>query len=294
MIMKSNLSQTQQRMLDDLQLGGRSERTQETYLRSVRLLEEYTGKSADQISQEEIRKYFLYLHQEKHWSRTAITIALCGLKYCYERTLHQDWRIFGVVRPKLEKKLPVVLSQEEVRRILKEVRLFIYRVCLTVIYSCGLRLQEGTHLQVQDIDSARMQIHVRTAKGGKHRCVPLPQTTLELLRQCWKTHRNPVWIFPASGRGNNQRSTADCAVPRSNVQDAFREARISAGIRKAASVHTLRHSFATHLLENGVNLRQIQEYLGHSTPKTTAIYTHLTEASNQQAASVVNRLMEGL
>jgi site-specific recombinase XerD len=294
MLVKSNLSQTQQRMLEDLQLQGRSERTQETYLRSVRLLEQYCGKSADQIEQEEIRKYFLYLHEEKHWSRTAITIALCGLKYCYEHSLHRDWSVFGVVRPKLEKKLPVILSREKVKCILQQVRLFTYRACLTVIYACGLGLQEGRHLQIRDIDSARMQIHVRIAKGGKHRCVPLPESTLELLRRYWKSHRNPVWIFPASGRGNNQRSVSDRPIPRSNVQDAFRQARIAAGILKAASVHTLRHSWATHLLENGVNLRQIQEYLGHSTPKTTAIYTHLTEASAQQAASVINHLMEEL
>ncbi len=190
--------------------------------------------------------------------------------------MQRNWRVFGIVRPKLEKKLPVILSTEEVKCILERVRLFTYRACLTVIYACGLRLQEGTHLQIRNIDSARMVIHVRTAKGGKHRCVPLPESTLELLRRYWKSHRNRVWIFPASGRGNNKRSISDHPIPRSNVQDAFRQARRSAGIGKAASVHTLRHSWATHLLENGVNLRQIQQYLGHSTPKTTAIYTHLT------------------
>jgi len=110
-------------MLEDLQLQGRSERTQECYLRSVRLLEQYCGKSVNEIEQEEIRSYFLYLHQEKQWSRTAITIALCGLKYCYEHTMHRDWSVLGVVRPKLEKKLPVVLSKEEVRCILERVRL---------------------------------------------------------------------------------------------------------------------------------------------------------------------------
>lgn len=277
MLVKSNLSQTQQRLLEDLQLQGRSERTQECYLRSVRLLEQYYGKSADEIEQEEIRKYFLYLHQEKHWSRTAITIALCGLKYCYERTLQRDWSVFGVVRPKQEKKLPVILSREEVKCILQGVRLFTYRACLTVIYACGLRLQEGTHLQIQDIDSARMQIHVRTAKGGKHRCVPLPETTLDLLRRYWKTHRNSLWIFPASGRGNNLRSVSDRPIPRSNVQDAFRQARRSAGIRKAASVHTLRHSFATHLLEKGYDIRTVQELLGHKDVETTMIYTHVLQ-----------------
>jgi len=294
MSINCNLSQIQQRMLEDLQLRGRSERTIETYLRSVRLLEEHCRKSADQIGEQEIRDYFVYLHQGKGWSRPAITIALCGLKFCFEQTMHRDWNVFSVIRPKLEKKLPVVLSREEVKAVLEMVRLPFYRVCLQTIYSCGLRLQEGTHLRIEDVDSARLRLHLRTAKAGKHRCVPLPQSTLLALRQCWKTHHNPVWIFPASGRGGIGRPTSERPVPFSNVQDAFRQACRSAGIHKHASVHTLRHSYATHLLEAGINLRQIQEYLGHSTPKTTAIYTHLTEPANQQAQDVVDHLMEDL
>jgi site-specific recombinase XerD len=181
-----------------------------------------------------------------------------------------------------------------VRLILGKVRLPRYRICLQTIYSCGLRLKEGTHLQVGDIDSRRMVIHLHHGKGNKDRYVPLPQSTLEALRTQWKTHRNRVWIFPASGRGGIHRSTATTPMPHGNVQDAFRAALRESGINKKASVHTLRHSYATHLLEAGINLRQIQENLGHNSPKTTALYTHLTEQAFQQTKDVLNKLMEGL
>jgi site-specific recombinase XerD len=181
-----------------------------------------------------------------------------------------------------------------VREILNKVRLRRYRTCLATIYSCGLRLQEGTHLQVADIDGNRMVIHLRHGKGNKDRYVPLPQATLELLRTYWKTHRNPTWIFPASGRGGIHRPTAQVPMPYSSVQDAFRLALRETGINKKASVHTLRHSYATHLLEAGINLRQIQENLGHNSPKTTALYTHLTEQAFRKTKDVLNQLMEGL
>jgi integrase/recombinase XerD len=143
---------------------------------------------------------------------------------------------------------PVILSITEVRTILAHLKLPRYRVCLTTIYSCGLRLQEGTHLQVTDIDSARMRIHVRHGKGAKDRYVPLPQRTLPLLRSYWVTHRNPVWIFPAPGRAGTGMATATQPMPRSSVQDAFRAALKASGLPKRASVRTLRHSWATHLL----------------------------------------------
>jgi site-specific recombinase XerD len=139
-----------------------------------------------------------------------------------------------------------------------------------------------------------MVIHIHHGKGNKDRYVPLPEATLELLRTYWKTHRNPTWIFPAPGRGRIHCSTATEPMPYCSVQDAFRLARREAGNHKRASVHTLRHSYATHLLEAGVNLRQIQENLGHNSPKTTALYTHLTEQAFQQTKDVLNKLMEGL
>jgi site-specific recombinase XerD len=287
-------SELRRRMIEDLQLAGMSERTQQMYVRAVRQLAEHYKKSPEKITEEELRQYFLHIKNDRKWSRAGITIALCGIKFFYEHTLKCQWPIFNVVRPHAEKKLPVILSREEVRLLLSKIRLLRYRTCLQTIYSCGLRLREGTELRVANIDSSRMMLHLRRAKGGKDRYVPLPQITLDRLREYWKTHRNPTWIFPACGRGGIHRSTATTPMPFCNVQDAFRLAWRETGINKKATVHTLRHSYATHLLEAGVNLRQIQENLGHNSPQTTALYTHLTEQAFQQTKDVLNKLMEGL
>jgi len=283
------------RMTEDLQLRGLSETTQKMYVRAVRKLCDRYNKSPDLITEEDLRQYFLYLKNVKKFSRTSSTIALCGIKFFFEHTLKREWSTLTFIRAPREKKLPVVLSLEEVRSILSCIRLPRYRACLTTIYSCGLRLQEGTHLQVTDIDSSsRMLIHVRHGKGAKDRFVPLPQTTLEILRRYWVTHRNPVLLFPAPGRGGIHMPGATESMPKSSVQIAFKEALKESGVNKLASVHTLRHSWATHLLEAGVNLRLIQEYLGHDSPTTTAIYTHLTARGEQMATDAINQIMADL
>jgi integrase/recombinase XerD len=244
------------------------------YVRAVRQLAQHSNKSPDQITEEELRQYFLHLKNVRKYSHSATTIALCGIKFFFEHTLKREWTTLTFVRPPREKKLPVILSIKEVRDIFRHVRLLPYRTCLSTIYSCGLRLQEGTHLRVTDIDSSRMLIHVRHGKGGIDRYVPLPQRTLELLRQYWVTHRNPRLIFPAPGRGRIHAPTTTKRIPKSSLQEAFREALKASGVNKLACVHTLRHSWATHLLEAGVNLRLIPAYLGHNSPTTTAgLYT---------------------
>jgi site-specific recombinase XerD len=281
-------------MIECLQLRGFSERTQEAYTRAVRQLAEHYHKSPDLITEEELRQYFLHIINVKHYSRNTTTIALCGIRFFFEQTLNRKWTIFNLVRPAPEHKLPVILSLEEVREILNRVRLPRYRVCLSTIYACGLRLQEGIRLAVPDIDSARMMIHVRHGKGNKDRYVPLPQRTLELLRDYWSTHRNPVLIFPAEGRNHIALSKATEPMSKSSVQDAFHAALKQSGINKRASVHTLRHSWATHLLEAGVHLRLIQEYLGHNSPATTSVYTHLTVKAEQLGAEAINRGIDNL
>jgi integrase/recombinase XerD len=283
-----------QRFVEDLQLQGLSARTQQAYVRTVRQLADHFQKSPEQITEEELRQYFLHVKNVKHWARATMTQSICGITLFFEQTLHRDWTTLHIVRPAKEKRLPVILTVEEVRRILSTIRLLRYRACLTTIYACGLRLKEGTHLQVADIDSARMLVHVRLGKGGKDRYVPLPQSTLELLRLYWKTHRNPVWLFPATGRGGIHEGHASKPTSHTNVQAAFRAALKETGIRKKASVHTLRHSYATHLLEAGVNLRQIQVYLGHNSVQTTSFYTHLTMISKTQACEAINALMQDL
>lgn len=288
------MTELRKRMIECLQLRGLSERTQEAYTRAVRQLSEHYHKSPDLITEEELRQYFLYLKNVKHYARNTTTIAICGLKFFFERTLEKDWTTFNLVRPAPEKKLPVILSLAEVRQILGGVRLPRYRVCLSTIYSCGLRLQEGTNLRVADIDSGRGMIHVRHGKGAKDRYVPLPQRTLALLRQYWATHRNPVLLFPAEGRNHSALAQATEPMSKSSVQQAFRAALKASGNNKRASVHTLRHSWATHLLEAGVNLRLIQEWLGHSSPATTSVYTHLTVKATQLGAAAINQIMSDL
>ena len=288
------MTELRKKMIECLQLRGFSERTQEAYTRAVRQLAEHYHKSPDLITEEELRQYFLHIINVKHYSRNTTTIALCGIRFFFEQTLNRNWTLFNIVRPAPEHKLPVILSLEEVREILNRVRLPRYRVCLSTIYACGLRLQEGIRLAVPDIDSARMMIHVRHGKGNKDRYVPLPQRTLELLRDYWVTHRNPALIFPAEGRSHIALSKATEPMSKSSVQDAFQAALKQSGISKRASVHTLRHSWATHLLEAGVHLRLIQEYLGHSSPATTSVYTHLTVKAEQLGAEAINRVIDNL
>jgi integrase/recombinase XerD len=246
------------------------------------------------ITEEELRQYFLFLKNGKHYSRNTMTIAICGIRFLYKDTLNRKWAIFGIVRPAPEKKLPVILSLEEVRQLLRAIRLPRYKVCLSTIYSCGLRLQEGTNLRVADIDSARLMLHVRHGKGAKDRYVPLPTHTLELLRQYWQRHRNPLLLFPAEGRNHSDLAQATEPMSKSSVQQAFRAALKQSRINKRASVHTLRHSWATHLLEAGVNLRLIQEWLGHSSPATTSVYTHLTVKAEQLGTQAINQIMSDL
>jgi len=289
------MTHLRKRMIEDLQLRGLSPGTQVMYVRAVRLLAEHYGKSPDKITEEELRDYFLYLMNVKKWSRNTSTVALCGIKFFYEKTLKRDLAILKFVRAKREKKLPVILSPDEVHRILANVRSLRYRVFFIVIYSCGLRLQEGTHLQVCDIDSVRGLIHIRGGKGNKDRYVPLPDRTLLLLREHWKTHRNPTCIFPArQSRAKKLAATAAGPASRSGVLLVFKNALKKSKLNKNACVHTLRHSYATHLLEAGVNLRLIQEYLGHRSPVTTSIYAHLTAKTRGTAFKSINELMDDL
>lgn len=179
---------------------------------------------------------------------------------------------------------------------LSSIRIFRHRACLTTIYSCGLRVGEGTRLRIGDIDSQRIPLRrdIKAGKGAKDRYVPLPETTLHLLREFWKTHRNQTWLFPAPGRSGTHMHESTKPLPITSVQIVFKAALKECGIYKNASVHTLRHSYATHLLEQGVNLRLIQQYLGHRSPKTTAIYTHLTKAAYEAGFQAVNALMHDL
>jgi site-specific recombinase XerD len=273
-------------MIEDMQLHGYSAKTQTAYLGAVRGLAGHYHRTPEDITQDELRSYFLYLVKERGVARSTLTIHLSGIKFFFEKTLKREWLIFNLVRPKKRTKLPVVLSPDEVKHILSLVKTPTVRMALTVIYACGLRLSEGLNLKAQDIDSSRMLLWVRNGKGGKDRCVPLPARLLELLREYWKRHHPHLYLFP-----NQKKREPLCAT---TLQKTFKIVLLQSGIRKEASIHTLRHSYATHLLERGINLRVIQELLGHQSPQTTARYTHLTDKSFHKLAETVNRLAADL
>jgi len=281
-----------QRMIHDLQLRGYADRTIKAYVHPVAQLARFYHASPDQLTEEQVRHYLLHLSTVQKVARATHTIALCGIKFFYQQTLGREWSVLEVARPRREKKLPVVLSRQEVWRILVAVRIPAYRMCLTTIYTCGLRLMEGARLQVADIDGDRKLLHIH-GKGANDRVVPFPDSLLALLREHWRTHRNPLWLFPTATRSHVAPLNDPAVGPISGscLQSAFVRAVKHAGVHKRAHVHTLRHSYATHLLEAGVALQLIQEYLGHKSPRTTTIYTHLTRELRDAALSPINELM---
>lgn len=289
------MTSLRERMIEDMQLRGYSASTQKNYVIAVRQLFDHFQCTPAQLSEQQLRDYFLYLTNDKKVSRTTVTIALCGIKFFYEHTIKRHWTTLHLVRPRWQRKLPVVLSREEVRQILKQVRTPVYRICLTTIYSCGLRLHEGACLKVADVDGGRMLVRVH-GKGGNDRDVPLPDRTLQLLREFWKAHRSPTWLFPAVSHRAAQHDLVneDRPVTHSSLQQAFKKALKRTGIVKPAHVHSLRHAYATHLLEAGINLRIIQENLGHRSARTTQVYTHLTRQIRDTLTDPLNELMNDL
>lgn len=274
------------RMIEDMQLNGLSASTQKLYAGAVGQLAKHFHRSPDQLSEQNLRQYFLYLTNEKKVSSSTTTIALCAIRFFYEKTLRRQWPTLQLIRPAYSRKLPVVLSRDEVRLILNQVEAPAYRACLKTIYSCGLRISEAIHLKVAGVDSSRMLLLI-DGKGNRQRYVPLPQVTLDLLREHWSCHRHSQWLFPSPRTQNGLLHPVTLAQALSGASKA-------AGIHKAVHLHTLRHSYATHLLEAGINLRIIQENLGHRSARSTQIYTHLTAEVRAALTDPLNQLMEGL
>jgi len=280
------------KMHQDLQLAGLSEGTQDVYLRVVRQLAVHFDTPPDRLSEQQVRDYLLHLKNDRKFASSSLGIAYSGIKFFYSHTAPRDWPTLQRLRVQKEKRLPDVLSIDEVRQLIGAVRTLCYRIYFSTVYSLGLRRNEGLHLQAGDIDSARMLVHVHRGKGAKDRFVPLPARTLALLREYWVTQRNPVWLFPANGSDRRQAVSSDRPMLKNGVQHTMRRMVHELGLRKSVSIHTLRHSYATHLLEAGVNLRLIQQYLGHNSLQTTMVYLHLTTVSQEQAVAVINKLME--
>ena len=284
-----------QQMLTALHLSGKSERTQETYIREVRLLAQFYHKAPDRISEQELQRYFLHRKNVDGLAPASMRLCYSGIRFFSQHVLKRDWDTLTLIRPQITHRLPAVLSVEEVKRLLASATPVHNQVSFTTVYSLGLRLHEALSLQVSDIDGPRLQVHVHRGKGAKDRYVPLPAETLTLLRPYWKTPRHPTWLFPATGRDHHHSPTASAPMSRSSVQGAFRTAKYRAGITKmGVAIHTLRHSYATHLLEASVNPRLIQRYLGHTQLETTMVYLHLTHKGHEEAYERLNALMHGL
>lgn len=278
-----------QQHLQALKLQGKRPKTIDAYSRALRRLRDHFGCCPDALDPMQLRGYFAALVDSHSWS--TVKLDRCGLQFFYSHVLSRDWDWVRIVKPPQVRRLPDLFSVEDLARLLRTVRRLRFRVFFLTTYSLGLRLGEALHLQVGDIDAGAGRVHVRNGKGGKDRFVPLPGLTLAALRACWRRHRHPRWLFPAP---TPDPSRAPRPMDRGGVQAALKAALAELGIARRLSVHSLRHSYATHLLEAGVDLRQIQTLLGHASPVTTARYTQLTEAGGANTRACLNRLMARL
>jgi integrase/recombinase XerD len=275
------------RMIEDMRLHDFAPKTEEAYVGAVAALAKYHGRSPELLGQEDVRRYFLHLIEERGLSQSTVRQHLCGAKFFYETTLGRQWDLFDLVKPKRGRKLPVVLSREEIARLFGVVRSLRHRAGMLLGYTCGLRVSEVTGLRVAHIDGDRRQIFVVNGKGRKDRYVPVAPRVLEHLREYYRQERPTDALFPS-------RYYADRATEVSTFQRAVSRCAQDAGIVKHVTFHTLRHCFGTHLLECGVDLRTIQELMGHKSAETTAVYTHLTDRTRDRLDRALAELAETL
>jgi site-specific recombinase XerD len=280
------MTDLRRRMIRDMELRGLAPGTQRTYVEAIRNLAAHYRRSPEALSEEEVRAFFVYLAKERRLAASTLRVYLFAIKFLFQKTLGRTWPVLGLIRVPRPKRLPEVLSREEVRLLLARVRRPAAQMSLVMMYACGLRVSEATHLRAGDIDSGRMVVHVRGGKGQKDRQVPLPRPVLDRLRAYWVRHRPRAWLFPA----HNPLLPLSSNAARRSLQAALK----GSGIHKAVSCHTLRHSYATHLLEAGADLRVIQGLLGHRSLKTTFVYLHLTQSTLKAVHGTVDALMADL
>lgn len=276
------MSPLRQRMTADMELRNLSENTKEAYLRAVEQLAKFYRKPPDRLSKEQIRQYLVYLVEEKRVANSTYIQHLCALRFFYRNTLQRSSMVDGILFPKEEHKLPVVLSMDEVQQFFDALGSLKYRTILMIAYSAGLRVSEVVALRVSDIDSDRMLIRVGQGKGRKDRYVPLANRALEVLREYWKAARPKDFLFPGRGKSGH--------LTRNSVWQACKRAMRKAGFKKNISPHTLRHSFATHAHENGTRIRVLQVLLGHRSLRTTGMYTKVSRAVLQSTTSPLDLL----
>ena len=275
-----------QRMIEDLTIRNYSPRTIDIYVDRVAKFAQYFGQSPDQLGPAHIREFQLFLVQRKKASWAQYNQSVCALRFFYRVCLGKTWMIEHIPFPKQPKRLPVVLSQQEVTRLFEAVSNVKHRTILMTLYATGLRVSEALALQIADIDRQRMLIRVRQGKGRKDRYVPLSQTLLEQLRRYWRSYRPQYWLFPSTDPGR--------ALTAGTVQKVCTQAARKAGLSKQVTPHTLRHSFATHLLEAGTNLKTIQVLLGHRNLNTTSLYLHVAAQAPGQSRDALDLLAPAL
>lgn len=288
--LRQDLDRLCQRMLGDMALAGLAPGTFDGYERAVRGLATHYELSPEYLAEEQVRDYFLYLKNDRALANGTLSVAFSGIKFFYTHTVPHDWKTLTLVRVPKPRTLPDVLTIEEVRRLIEAVQRPDLKAFFWTVYSLGLRRGEGQHLQVGDIDSQRMLVHVRLGKGSRDRYVPLPKRTLTVLRQHWSTHRDPIWLFPGRRRLSGL-IVRTGPMQATAVQQAMSRVVEQLNFKKEVTTHTLRHSYATHLLEAGVNLRLIQHYLGHSSLRTTMVYLHVTSLGQQRARTLIEGVM---
>lgn len=268
-----------------LELNGYSPNTITAYIRYAEKLYQHYQKSFEQITTEEIQNYLHYLTVDKKYSYSYININYNALKFLYANILNRTWDVNKLPRLKKDKKLPIILSKSEVKILFSVISNLKHKAILMTIYSAGLRISEAINLKIKDIDSNNMQIRIRHAKGKKDRYSLLSQANLNILREYWKKFKPDNWLFPGVPPIK--------PISARTIQRVLKDNILKAGIKKNATVHTLRHCFATHLLEAGVNIFHIQKLMGHASLKTTAIYFHLTRKDVLNVKSPLDTLMDG-
>lgn len=289
------------RLAKALALRYDANRTRHTYYRQLRLIHEHFACDPAQLAESQLRDYFLFIKLKKQWKPKSIRLALAACRQFFVDLLgHADWKVFFQIRTKDHDTLPAVLTRQQVHDLLACIRLRRYRTPIKLIYVCGLRLSECLALTIHDIKGTENKLLIRNSKGHQDRVVPLPTSLWHELQSYWKVHRHPLLIFPNVGRGDTDLKVvaqrmhqATAPMSRESLQRLLVVARKQLNI-PAATLHSLRHSFATHLLEAGAHLHTIQKLLGHKQITTTMIYLHMTHQTTRDALRLIDELCRQL
>lgn len=273
-----------------LKLKGLQPKTIEAYSRAIRRIGAYFDENIDDLSQNQLLEYFHRLKETASWS--TVKLDLYGLKFFYTYVLEKSWVGIPLIKSPKVSRIPDIVTIDEAYKLFISTRKLSYRVLFFTLYSMGLRLGEGLRLQTGDIDAGRLRVHIRNAKGNKDRLVPLPTNTLNILRRFWSVHKHPVFLFPNRKRGIKNARLVDSHLDRGGAQVAMQSVVKELGFNKKISCHSLRHSYATHLLEAGVDLLELQKILGHVSLLTTSKYTHLTSSTTLRVDQHINKIMD--